>query len=288
MQRYLNRYTVVSAVGAGDQSEWTPRRLLSDGQKAVAPLIRSSRICRLTAKTLGGLSMFEHSDRRRAVVDRWTIGLAGLVLLMAGICALAVSRPATAWAQTAGSSPPTEVVTEPAEPTANGVKLKGEFNPGGLSTTYYFEYSSVTCDELPSCVQRTSVAGPLNGDTQQEAPAIEVTGLKAETTYSYRIVASNADGTEGGAFVKFTTGSSPGEQNPISEPLTPPEMPSAVVPPTTKTPDPPPTNRPLTNAQRLKKALRTCRHKPKKHRRRCAKLARVKYGLAARKRHQRT
>lgn len=125
-------------------------------------------------------------------------------LLTATVVALSLAlAPGTALA---ASSSPTEVVTGPAEATSNGVKLKGKLNPGGLPTTYYFEYGSVTCDELPSCKKRTAVAGPLTGGAQQEVPAVEVTGLAAGGTYWYRLVASNADGAENGAFAMFTAG----------------------------------------------------------------------------------
>ena len=118
------------------------------------------------------------------------------------------------------TNPPSEVVTEPAEATANGFRLKGKLNPGGLPTTYYYEYASDTCDE--GCTPtKTAVVGPLTGDTQREVPAVEVAGLTARE-YWYRLVASNADGTEGGAVVMFTTlpegPSGQAKQEPKSEP----------------------------------------------------------------------
>jgi hypothetical protein len=131
--------------------------------------------------------------------------MSGLLALLATIGAaltLAV-LPAAALA----ASPPSEVQTEPAEVIPGGAKLKGELNPGGLPTTYYFEYARDTCDEgcTPS---KTAKSGPLTGNTQQEVPAVEVTGLTAGGTerYWYQLVASNADGTVYGGLVDFTPG----------------------------------------------------------------------------------
>ncbi len=175
------------------------------------------------------------------------------------------------------SSPPSEVVTEPAEATPSGVKLKGKLDPSGLPTTYYFEYSSVTCDELPDCVQRTTTAGPLTGDTQQEVPAVEVTSLTAGNKYSYRLVASNADGTVDGAFVTFTA---PPKSEPPTPLVTPPIQTSS--PGTPLTPTSPPVEtiatRPLTNPQEFARVLKLCAKKPKKQRASCRRRAHKRYG----------
>jgi hypothetical protein len=131
-------------------------------------------------------------------VGRGTAGFAGF----AAMCCLVWGLPAAAQA----SSSPPEVQTEPAEPLPGGAKLEGKVSPGGLPTTYYFEYASVTCDE--GCTPtKTAKSGPLTGDTMQEVPAVEVTGLSAGSErYWYRLIAHNADGTVDGEFVNFTPG----------------------------------------------------------------------------------
>ena len=171
---------------------------------------------------------------------------------------------------------PGEVVTEPAEATPNGFRLKGKLNPDGLPTTYFYEYASDTCDE--GCTpMKTAVVGPLTGDTQREVPAVEVTGLTARE-YWYRLVASNGDGTEGGAVVMFTTlpegPSGQAKQEPKSEPaplVTPLVVTSPPIKTTTK-------YKPLTKAQKLANALKACENRPKKQRATCKKQARKKYG----------
>jgi hypothetical protein len=51
--------------------------------------------------------------------------------------------------------------------------------------------------------------GPITGDSQQQIPPVEVTGLRTGDTYRYRLVASNADGTVQSRVVTFTVGFSP-------------------------------------------------------------------------------
>ena len=111
---------------------------------------------------------------------------------------------------------PSEVVTGPAEPTPTGYKLEGRLNPDGLPTTYYYEYigsDEIECLDmepgLERCWHETAHVGPINGDTQQEVPPVEVTGLTAGVTYRYRLVASNADRTVWGNEASFRVGSEP-------------------------------------------------------------------------------
>ncbi len=115
-------------------------------------------------------------------------------------------------AQSGGTAPPTEVVTEPAEVIPGGAKLKGGLNPGGLPTTYYFEYlgdNAVECLAGENCWPDTAHAGPITGDSEQQVPPIEVTGLRMGESYRYRLVASNADGTVQSKVATFTVGFSP-------------------------------------------------------------------------------
>jgi hypothetical protein len=114
------------------------------------------------------------------------------------------------------STPPTEVVTGPAEATQTGYKLTGKLNPDGLPTTYYYEYigsNEIECLDIEPgmerCWHETAHMGPISGDTQQEVSPIEVTGLTAGVTYHYRLVATNADRTVFGNEASFTVGFPP-------------------------------------------------------------------------------
>jgi hypothetical protein len=185
--------------------------------------------------------------------------------------------------------PPSEVVTQPAEQTASGFRLKGDLNPGGLPTTYYFMYNTgFECEEIEGCARETAVVGPLSGDTQQEVPPIEVTGLAPAQTYRYRLIAKNADGIVRGGLLTFATppenhngsgGQSP-TQEPKSEPPLPLLTPLVAGRPPSGLPLETIRTRPLTNSQKLARALRVCAKKPKSKRTACEKQARVKYGVA--------
>jgi hypothetical protein len=114
------------------------------------------------------------------------------------------------------STPPSEVLTGSAEPTPTGYDLDGKLNPDGLPTTYYYEYigsNEIEClniePGMERCWHETAHAGPITGDTQQELPPLEVTGLTEGVTYHYRLVATNADRTVFGNEASFTVGSSP-------------------------------------------------------------------------------
>jgi hypothetical protein len=102
---------------------------------------------------------------------------------------------------------PGEVQTEPAEATAGGYLLKGRLNPEGSPTSYYFIYkdTGLECENEFGCGPETPVGGPLTGDTQQEVPPIEVTGLDPGRTYRYWLIAWNAHGMERGEELTFTT-----------------------------------------------------------------------------------
>ena len=85
---------------------------------------------------------------------------------------LAWGLPASAQA----SSSPSEFSDQPAEVIPGRGRSRKGANPGGLPTTYYFEYASVTCDEGCILIEDCEV-GPLTGNAEQEVPAVEVTGL---------------------------------------------------------------------------------------------------------------
>ena len=69
--------------------------------------------------------------------------------------------------------------------------LKGPVNPQGLATTYYFEYS--TAANFSGSVKTTSApAGSGSADYPARAA---ISGLAPDTTYHYRLVATNSSGT---------------------------------------------------------------------------------------------
>jgi hypothetical protein len=113
---------------------------------------------------------------------------------------------ATGCAVLALLAPPALAAGEPVASTGNATAItptsatvNGTVNPEGQSTTYYFEYGTTT-----SYGTRTSTADAGSGTADVKvSTAIEL--LTPNTTYHYRVVASNASGTTLGADVSFKT-----------------------------------------------------------------------------------
>ena len=90
-------------------------------------------------------------------------------------------------------------ITNPATLIANfPPKLNGSVNPHGLSTTVYFQYGRTT-----SYGNRTPYQ-TKTGNNSQNVSA-NISGLSANTTYHFRLVASNGAGTSYGTDRTFTT-----------------------------------------------------------------------------------
>jgi phosphodiesterase/alkaline phosphatase D-like protein len=95
-----------------------------------------------------------------------------------------------------------EVTTgDPSEEQRTSAKLEGEVNPGGEAvTSCEFEYGTSTAyGKTAACA-----TSPGSG-TSPVAVRAEATGLTAQTTYHYRLVARNAHGPRAGADHEFTT-----------------------------------------------------------------------------------
>jgi hypothetical protein len=100
-------------------------------------------------------------------------------------------------------SPPTvttSAATSVAETTA---VINGSLNPNSNATTYYFQYGTTTG------YGSTTAAGTTNNGGTTIAETSQLTDLSATTTYHYRLVASNVNGTSYGADQSFTTASPP-------------------------------------------------------------------------------
>src|SRR4051794_22940626 len=81
--------------------------------------------------------------------------------------------------------------------------LSGTVTPGGKVTSWHFEYGTTTAYGLQSG------GGDTTDGADPEAVATGVGSLSAGTTYHYRLVASNADGTVQGADRTFRTATGP-------------------------------------------------------------------------------
>jgi hypothetical protein len=159
--------------------------------------------------------------------------------------------------------------------SATAATLTGIVVSSGLPTTYAFELGTE-----PGVYGPPVGAGGI-GSGASEPISLTLGGLQPGTTYYFRLRASNAGDTVYGQPQTFTT---PGFSNPLTIPASPALVPS---PPSMSPKEPPNTTvvtTHLTKAQKLRKALQACkRGKTKAKRLLCEKLAKRKYGPAAKK-----
>ena len=101
---------------------------------------------------------------------------------------------------TTGPTGPPSVTTGAASNVAAlAVTLSGTVDAHGEPTSFAFEYGTTNSFGSLSAVDKVDpVAGP-------QAVSLMVTGLTPSTTYRYRLVATNADGTTAGTVASFTT-----------------------------------------------------------------------------------
>jgi glutamine amidotransferase-like uncharacterized protein len=87
--------------------------------------------------------------------------------------------------------------------TCNSATLNGTVNPQGLSTSYFFEYG--TTASYGSATTEMDVGS----GTEEVSASAGVTGLNEQTTYHFRLVATNSGGTSYGDDATFTTTTTP-------------------------------------------------------------------------------
>jgi hypothetical protein len=117
---------------------------------------------------------------------------------LALLCAVAVVLPAAAASTAAAAIPPTATTGSATQITYNTAFVDGSANPKGIATEVYFQYGT------SKSFGQTSAPIPLTGDTTQAVSA-KLQGLAANTTYDFRVVAVNANGTTYGLTSHFTT-----------------------------------------------------------------------------------
>jgi hypothetical protein len=125
----------------------------------------------------------------------------------------AVTGDRTLQTPAAPPSAPTAEVNAP-QATLNGFRLEGAVNPDGLPTTYHFEFGKTMSYGI-NLPEPDASAG--SGDSAVTVTQ-EVTGLLPNTTYHYRIVASNSEGPGVSGDQAFTT--PPPKPDAISLPVT--------------------------------------------------------------------
>jgi hypothetical protein len=151
------------------------------------------------------MSSFFSSMSSRAVL-RARLALIAL-LLSAAVLPTAVAQAAT--------SAPAAVTSNASGATYSSITLHGYVSPHGLETNYVFQYGTSA-----GYGGQTPLAPAGNGTSTLKVSET-VTGLQPGTTYHYRIVAVNSDGTINGKDRVFKTASVPlsvqiaGTPNPV-------------------------------------------------------------------------
>jgi hypothetical protein len=178
------------------------------------------------------------------------------------------------------TSPPTPPIATTG--SAEGVtqlsaRINGSVDTHGLQTLPQFEFGTTPYagSLQPATVTSSSgtvlgISTSFNGD------------LQPGTTYYYRVVASSQDGTSYGAEQSFTTGSFPGLPGVtavqiLGWPAFVAETAARAAREALEGTNTGPPSKPLTKAQKLAKALKTCSKKPKRQRPRCRRQAKRRY-----------
>ncbi len=100
------------------------------------------------------------------------------------------------------TTPPTVTTGTASRATRSSATLNGTVNPKGQATTYYFRYGTTTSYGLQTSPASAGAGTGVVGVNAQ------VSGLTADTTYPYQLVAQNAGGTSYGTDQTVTTTSS--------------------------------------------------------------------------------
>jgi hypothetical protein len=177
---------------------------------------------------------------------------------------------------TSPPTPPTATTGQATGVSQLSATLTGAVDTRGLPSTLQFEFGPTPGHG--SLVPASVIGGSESGTTVGISASFG-SYLQPGTTYYYRALATNADGTAYGAEQSLTTASYPPAFTPPAAFALIPytsiaaldakearESPNALAP------------KPLTKAQRLARALKACSSKPKKQRARCKRLARKRYG----------
>ncbi len=153
----------------------------------------------------------------------------------------------------------------------NGATLSGAVTTNGLQTEYGFEIGTEPGNYGPA-TGLGSVGGSLT-----ETVSVTLGELQPGTTYYYRLIATNDDGTVYSQPATFATPGFPVLLTPQSE-LPEIPVPSITFPTTSQENTGTVKTKTLTKAQKLANALKACKKQKKGKRANCEKQAHKKYG----------
>ncbi|HEY2766708.1 MAG TPA: choice-of-anchor Q domain-containing protein [Solirubrobacteraceae bacterium] len=101
-------------------------------------------------------------------------------------------------------SPPLVTTTAASGVTTSGASVGGNADPSGLDTSARIEYGTTTA------YGSSTAAQDVGSGTSAVTVAATLSGLAPNTTYHYRVLATNRDGMSVGADATFVTGAAPG------------------------------------------------------------------------------
>ncbi len=159
--------------------------------------------------------------------------------------------------------------------TASGVSssaatLSAMLDPQGLPTHYELLLGATQGALQPTASGNTNAPITISTTAQPLSPG---------TLYYYRFVAENANGSrqlEG----TFATASGQNVSEPLIQPIAPALLATPLIAFPVEQSLKKPASQPLTNAQKLAKALKMCRHRAKHKRAKCERQARQRYHVA--------
>jgi hypothetical protein len=180
---------------------------------------------------------------------------------------------------------PPAVATDGAQATgATTASVEGNADAEGQSTTLHADYALAT--------EQWCTSGGAAGTPAETTPqnlgsgyamlseiTITLEGLMPGSAYCAELVATNASGTSHGGQIRFSTPAlaappavaTDGTLHIATSPVATPFVAIA---------------RPLSRADRLKRALKLCSHKPRRQKANCVRSARRKYGKPAKAPHR--
>jgi hypothetical protein len=186
---------------------------------------------------------------------------------------------------TAPPTPPTATTVGASSLTSSSATVTGTIDPDGLDTTWEVQAGAEAGAYYPVA------SGSIAGTEGATALSVELTGLPAGTTLHYRFVATNQDGTSYGADRPLTTAGLPASVvSPPAPILGFPGFFTALNEKAAKEAAEEArqgtsagggfgSSKPLTNKQKLAKALKQCKkEKAKSKRKACERQARKRYG----------
>ena len=124
----------------------------------------------------------------------------------AALAALALAAPSTL----AAGSDPAASTGSATSVTATGAVIAGTVTPNGSATTYQVQYGT------SGAYGSATAPGSAGSGTTATPITVPIGGLLPDTTYHYRVVATNPSGTGDGADATFTTSKAPPSLTPLA------------------------------------------------------------------------